>query len=80
MCALVPETPKDDTPARRGRPVDGANGKGTIVDAVVDSVWPMIGDGRVRPIIGARFPITEAAEAHRMLESRRSTGSMVLIP
>ncbi|WP_445167553.1 NAD(P)H-quinone oxidoreductase [Mycolicibacterium sp. Dal123E01] len=62
----------------RGRPVDGANGKGAIVDAVVASVWPMIGDGRVRPIIGARFPITEAGEAHRVLASGETFGKVLL--
>jgi len=62
----------------RGRPVDGANGKGAIVDAVVASVWPMIGDGRVRPIIGARFPITEAGEAHRVLASGETYGKVLL--
>jgi putative PIG3 family NAD(P)H quinone oxidoreductase len=62
----------------RGRPVDGANGKRAIVDAVVASVWPMVGDGRVRPIIGARFPITEAAEAHRVLASGATFGKVLL--
>ncbi|MBO0863863.1 MAG: NAD(P)H-quinone oxidoreductase [Mycobacterium sp.] len=64
--------------ALRGRPVDGPNGKSTIVDAVTTSVWPMIADGRVRPIIGARMPIQEATEAHRMLSSGRVTGKIVL--
>lgn len=62
----------------RGRPVEGPNGKRAIVDAVVASVWPMIGDGRVRPIIGARFPITEAAEAHRVLSSGETFGKVLL--
>ncbi len=62
----------------RGRPVDGANGKAAIVDAVVESVWPMIGDGRVRPIIGARFPIPDAAEAHRVLASGETFGKVLL--
>ena len=42
--------------ALRGRPVDGPTGKSAIVAAVVESVWPMIADGRVRPIIGATLP------------------------
>ncbi|MCX2931975.1 NAD(P)H-quinone oxidoreductase [Mycobacterium sp. CVI_P3] len=62
----------------RGRPVGGPNGKGAIVDAVVASVWPMIADGRVRPIVGARFPITEAAEAHRVLASGETFGKVLL--
>jgi NADPH2:quinone reductase len=64
--------------ALRGRPVDGHNGKRAIVESVVTSVWPMIADGRVRPVIGARMPITQAAEAHRLLSSGRVTGKVVL--
>lgn len=62
----------------RGRPVDGPNGKIAIVDAVVSSVWPMIADGRVRPIIGARLPIAEAAEAHRVLAAGETFGKVLL--
>ena len=62
----------------RGRPVDGPHGKRAIVEAVVASVWPMIADGRVRPIIGARYPITEAAEAHRALAAGETVGKVLL--
>jgi NADPH2:quinone reductase len=64
--------------ALRGRPVDGPRGKGPIVDAVVASVWPMIATGAVRPVIGARFPIEEAAQAHRALESGETFGKVLL--
>jgi NADPH:quinone reductase len=36
--------------------------------------------GAVRPIVGAELPLEEAAEAHRLIESRESTGKVVLIP
>lgn len=36
--------------------------------------------GVVRPIVGAELPLDEAAEAHRLVESRQSTGKVVLIP
>jgi len=36
--------------------------------------------GAVRPIVGAEFPLDQAAEAHRLIESRQSTGKVVLIP
>lgn len=64
--------------ALRGRPVDGPHGKSAIVDAVVESVWPMIADGDVRPVIGARFPITEVDEAHRALASGEVSGKVLL--
>ena len=36
--------------------------------------------GRIRIAIGQRFPLAEAAEAHRALESRQTRGSTVLLP
>ena len=36
--------------------------------------------GAVRPIVGAELPLEDAAEAHRLIESRESTGKVVLIP
>ena len=64
--------------ALRARPIDGPHGKSTIVDAVVGSVWPMIAAGTVRPVIGARFPIEQAAEAHRVLASGETFGKILL--
>jgi NADPH2:quinone reductase len=62
----------------RGRPTNGPNSKSEVVAAVTESVWPMIADSRVRPIIGARLPIQEAAEAHRLLQAGEVTGKVVL--
>lgn len=39
-----------------------------------------IGEGELDVRIGERFPLAEAAEAHRALEGRRTTGKVVLIP
>ena len=64
--------------ALRSRPVDGPSGKAAIVAAVVEHVWPMIADGRVRPIIGAQLPVAEAGEAHRLLAAGDVTGKVVL--
>jgi putative PIG3 family NAD(P)H quinone oxidoreductase len=64
--------------ALRGRPATGPSGKSAIVEAVVASVWPMIADGRVRPVIGARMPIQQAADAHQLLSLGRAAGKIVL--
>ena len=64
--------------ALRNRPIEGPHGKGAIVDAVVASVWPMIAEGRVKPVIGARFPVEQAAEAHRVLASGEVYGKVLL--
>ncbi|WP_188112943.1 NAD(P)H-quinone oxidoreductase [Mycobacterium simiae] len=62
----------------RARAVSGRNGKSVIVAAVTDSVWPMIANGQVRPIISTRLPIQEAAQAHQMLLSGNSYGKILL--
>jgi putative PIG3 family NAD(P)H quinone oxidoreductase len=64
--------------ALRGRPVGGAMGKGAIVDAVLESVWPMVAGGAVKPIIGATLSITDAAEAHRLLQAGEVHGKVLL--
>jgi NADPH2:quinone reductase len=43
-------------------------------------LFEMIEQGKVPVRIGARFPLKDAAEAHRAIESRATTGSTVLIP
>lgn len=62
----------------RGRPATGPSSKSDIVQAVTASVWPMVADGRVRPIIGARLPIQEAGDAHQRLVDGKVTGKIVL--
>jgi len=45
-----------------------------------DAVFSAVADGSLHLWIGGRYPLTEAAQAHRDLESRRTTGSLVLLP
>ena len=62
----------------RARPVDGPHGKAVIVRAVADSVWPLIADGRIRPVIGAQLPIHDASWAHQLLVSGDVPGKILL--
>ena len=39
---------------------------------------PLIEDGYIRPIVGARFPLEQAGEALKLLDSRGATGKVVL--
>lgn len=52
--------------------------KATIVAAVREHVWPLIEDGRVRPVIHARFPLEDAAAAHRAMEGSGHIGKLLL--
>lgn len=44
------------------------------------ALFDAISSGKVRIEIGGRFPLIEAAEAHRALEARATSGSTLLIP
>ena len=52
--------------------------KGAIANALKDRVWPLIEAGRVQPILFKTFPLTEAAAAHRLMESSTHIGKIVL--
>jgi NADPH:quinone reductase-like Zn-dependent oxidoreductase len=54
--------------------------KAAIVADVVANVWPMVADGRVRPVVHARLPLAEGARAHELLESGEVFGKLLLIP
>lgn len=64
--------------ALRSRPVTGPGSKGDIVAEVVANVWPMVADGRVRPVIGAEFEVQQAGAAHELLASGDVSGKVLL--
>ncbi len=45
-----------------------------------DELFGWAGDGRLTVRIGGRYPLEDAAEAHRRLESRTTTGKLLLLP
>jgi putative PIG3 family NAD(P)H quinone oxidoreductase len=53
--------------------------KGDIATALLDQVWPLLDEGRVRPVVYRTFPLREAAEAHRLMESGEHIGKIVLV-
>ncbi|XXG70443.1 hypothetical protein AAC387_Pa06g3205 [Persea americana] len=54
--------------------------KALIVSEVEKNVWPAITAGKVKPVVYKSFPLYEAAEAHRLMESSKHIGKILLIP
>jgi NADPH2:quinone reductase len=52
--------------------------KPEFVRTVAAEVESMVRDGYVRPVVGARFPLEQAADAMRLIEQRRALGKVVL--
>jgi NADPH2:quinone reductase len=53
--------------------------KALIAHGLHDRVWPLLDSGKVAPVIHATFPLTRAADAHRLMESGEHIGKIVLI-
>ncbi len=53
--------------------------KGAIAQALREKVWPLIEAGRLGPVMSSTFPLAEAAEAHRLMETNRHIGKIVLL-
>ncbi len=52
--------------------------KGAIAAAVHQQVWPLVEAGKVKPVIHAKFPLANAADAHRLMEADAHIGKIVL--
>jgi NADPH:quinone reductase len=52
--------------------------KAAVAAAVHENVWPLLAAGSVRPVIHATFPLAQASEAHRLMETSNHIGKIVL--
>jgi NADPH:quinone reductase len=52
--------------------------KAAIASELEAKVWPLLASRRVRPVIDRVLPLTDAAEAHRLLEAGHVIGKIVL--
>jgi NADPH2:quinone reductase len=59
----------------RPRPVEF---KGFVAQNLREKIWPLIEAGRIRPQIYRTFPLEEASQAHRLMESSQHIGKIVL--
>jgi NADPH2:quinone reductase len=60
----------------RPRPVAD---KAAIAHRLREKVWPLIEAGKVRPVIDRTFPLDAAVAAHRLMESSRHIGKILLV-
>jgi NADPH:quinone reductase len=51
-----------------------------LVRAAIVELVQLWGQGAIRPIVGAEFPLDRAGDAHRLVEERRHVGKVVLVP
>ncbi len=51
-----------------------------IVVTAASELLELWGTGAIKPVVGAEYPLAEAADAHRLIEDRKHVGKVVLVP
>ncbi len=54
--------------------------KQALRDEIAREAWPLLATGALRPVIHARYPLADAAAAHRDMERGGHTGKILLLP
>ncbi|MEL6236601.1 MAG: zinc-binding dehydrogenase, partial [Pseudomonadota bacterium] len=52
--------------------------KADIAEALRREVWPLLDSGALRPVMDSSFPLAQATDAHRRMESSAHIGKIVL--
>jgi len=52
--------------------------KADIAGKLQQHVWPLLSSGKIKPIIHSTFKLTEAAQAHALMESSLHLGKIIL--
>ena len=61
----------------RSQPVTN---KARIANALRERVWPLLASGAIKPLIHATYPLDQASESHRLMESNAHIGKILLLP
>lgn len=52
--------------------------KALLAREIEQVIWPLIAEGRIKPFIHEVFPLSRAADAHRLMESSTHIGKIIL--
>ncbi len=52
--------------------------KAAIAGKLIESVWPLLESGKIKPVIHSTFALTDAAKAHQLMESSQHIGKIIL--
>ena len=55
-----------------------AEAKAAITEKLRTQIWPLIESGKIKPLIAARFPLADAVDSHKLMESSKHIGKIIL--
>jgi putative PIG3 family NAD(P)H quinone oxidoreductase len=53
--------------------------KAALAREIEEKVWPLLGNRQFKPVIYRSFPLSQAAQAHELMESSAHTGKIILV-
>ena len=56
-----------------------AEAKAGIAENLRAQIWPLIESGEIKPLIAARFPLADVVESHKLMESSKHIGKIILM-
>jgi len=56
-----------------------AEAKAGIAQKLRAQIWPLIESGEIKPLIAARFPLADVVESHKLMESSKHIGKIILM-
>ena len=80
------QRPGRSSPSPRPQSIDFTNIKALqkssfkteIARQLQEKVWPLIEAGSIKPLLSKTFPLAQAADAHRLMESATHIGKIIL--
>ena len=55
-------------------------GKKELMNDVIEQLFALVVEGKLKPVIGATYPLSQASTAHKAMLSRETTGKITLNP
>ena len=52
--------------------------KARMAQAIEERIWPLIAEGKIKPVIDSTFPLAQAADAHRRIDDPAHIGKIIL--
>ena len=55
-------------------------GNEALLNDVIEELFQLTGSGKLKPIIGGTYPLSQATKAHQEMLARKTTGKITLDP
>jgi NADPH:quinone reductase-like Zn-dependent oxidoreductase len=59
--------------------IQSIEAKARMAKAIEQRIWPLIAQGKLKPVMDSTYPLEDAADAHRRIDAPEHIGKIVLV-